>query len=397
MLRIIKRELKIVWSDWRLTVMIFAMPVLYTALLGNLYAERRVTRIPAYIVDQDNSLLSRSVANAVSRNETLRFAGYLPNLDEFRTKVIRREGHVCFVIPKNFERDVKDGRKAKLLSIIDGSNLLLSNSAYKAATTISQTFSVGVLTKKLTMKGTPGEYALPAAMPIESVARVWYIPSFEYFGFIMLGLVGTVVQQIALIGVALAYARERQHGLIPGIFKITSRPLEVLATKAILYTAINLSTAFAAYALTIYHYHVKIDGSMLMSAMLLGLFIFTIVALGVCVSTLCKDELFATEILMLMSLPSFLLSGFTWPVFAMTPVIKFFNWILPLSHFINPLRAIATQNGTFADIRGDVLWMWAVATISYVVAYLVVWSTMAAAKRRMDAGLPPDCGYHITE
>ncbi len=383
MLRLARRELEIVWSDWRLVVLVFVMPFAYTILLGSLYLPKRVTEIPTYVIDQDNSALSREIVHAVDRHEYFNVTGRAASETEFRRAVIDRKAYVCVIIPPHFQSDIKKGKHVKLLGLVDGSNLLISNSAYKGVATIAGTYSTGVEMKKLGMRGTPGEYLVTNAMPIDTSVRVWYNPAFTYTDFIMPGLIAAVVQQIALLGVALAFTKEMSHGLVPTIFKITSSPLEVLATKGILYTSINMFTAFGAYSLIFLLFGVPLTGSVFLLALLLFVFIIALVALGLCVSVLCKDETFATEVLMLLSLPSFLLSGYTWPTFSMIPAIKAISYVFPLTHFVMPIRSVVAQGAGFATIRGEVLWMWSLAAISYVIAYVVIARVMAAAKRNI--------------
>ncbi len=384
MLRLARRELKIVWSDWRLVVLVFVMPFAYTLLLGYLYLPKRVTEIPTYVIDQDGSALSREIVRAVDRHEYFEVTGLAASETEFRRAVVDRKAYVCVIIPPHFQSDIKKGKNVRLLGLIDGSNLLISNSAYRGVASIAGTYSAGVEMKKLGMRGTPGEHILTSAMPIEASVRVWYNPAFTYTDFIMPGLIAAVVQQIALLGVALAFAKERQHGLIPSILKITSSPLEVLATKGLLYTGINLLTAFGAYSLIFLVFKVPLNGSAFLMALLLFVFIVALVALGLCVSVLCGDETFATEVLMLLSLPSFLLSGFTWPTFSMIPAVKVISYIFPLTHFIMPIRSVVAQNAGFSVVRSEVFWMWSLAAVCYATAYVVIARLMSVARKSMS-------------
>jgi len=361
------------------------MPVIYTLLLGYLYLPMRVLKIPTYIIDKDKSSLSREISEAVKQSEYIKVVKNVTSVDEFRRANLAREAFIGIEIPAGFERDIKKGKKVKVLGLIDGSNLLISNTGYKVAATIAGTYSAGVEMKKLSMRGTPSEHVMTAAIPIDTGIRTWYNPAYTYMDFIMPGVIGAVIQQIVLLGVALAYAKERNHGLVKTVFKITSSPLEVLASKAILYTSINMVTSFAAYSLIFHLFGVRLFGSLFLMELIMFTFIVTICALGICVSVLCKDETFATEILMLLSLPSFLLSGYTWPQFSMIPIIKGISWCLPLTHFVLPIRTVVAQNGNFSMIRGDMYWMWTLATISYVVAYFVIRRVMAAAKKQMNA------------
>ena len=376
-LRLMGRELRIIWTDWRLCVLVFIMPVAYTLLLGYLYLPRRVSEIPTYIVDQDHSQLSRSIVTSVERNETFRVVGRVDSVDDFRSAVQRREAYAAVWIPPHFERDIKKGRPVKLMTLVDGSNMLIANTALKGAARIGGTYSAGVELKRLNMRGAPSRHTMGQAMPVEMVTRTWYNPTYNYNTFIMIGLMAAVVQQIALLGCALAFSHEREHGLVPGIFRITESPLEVLTAKGILYTAINMVTAFAAFGVGVARFGLVMHGSLWLMALLLFIFITAIVALGIAVSAVCGDSVFATEALMLVSLPSFLLCGFTWPTFSMIPAIKVISWVLPLTHFAMPLRSVFMQEAGFDVIRDEVLWLWTLAALSYIVAYVVIWRVMA--------------------
>jgi len=383
LLRLFQREIKIIWMDWRLVVIVFLMPFAYTALVGYLYLPMRVSEISTYIIDQDNSQLSRSIVTAIDVNDSMKVVGYLNNVEEFKEKIRHREGYACFWIPKYFERDVKKGRAVKLVSLIDGSNMIISNTILAGAAKVAGSFSAGIEIKKLNMKGTPKDYTLSNAMPLNSISRIAYNPSYNYTIFIMLGMIGTIVQQIVLVGCALAFAHEREHGLVGGIFKITQSPLEVLIAKSLFYTSINMITAFGAYIMGVHLFGLHLNGSLFLCMILLFTFIFTIVAFGIAVSAICADSVFATEVLMLVSLPSFLLSGFTWPRFAMIPVIKLMSWVLPLTHFIMPFRSVFMQEGDYSTIKPDMIWLWCLAMMSYAAAYFVIYRSMLKARKEL--------------
>jgi len=138
---------------------------------------------------------------------------------------------------------------------------------------------------------------------------------------------------------------------------------------------------------------VPVQGSIWAFGALLSMFIIAIVALGILASAALRDELFATEALMLVSLPSFLLSGFTWPQFAMVKGILILSQILPLTHFLMPLRSVLTQGAGLGAIRGELYWLWGLASGSYVLAYFVIrhymqraWRDVLTQRRQDDSG-----------
>ncbi|MDD3927862.1 MAG: ABC transporter permease, partial [bacterium] len=363
LLRLMRREWTVLISDPRLLAVILLVPIGYTLLLGSIYQPKRVSAIPAWVIDEDNSALSRSVRDGVAHGETFSLVHEGGTVQEFRQATLQGRAFACIIIPKHFEADVKKGRDARLLTLIDGSNMLIANSVLRGAASIGGTFSAGILVKRLSMRGTPGGSVLTAAVPVTSETRVWYNPAFDYLDFLLPGLLAAIIQQVTLLGVALAFTRERERNLTGGILRITDSPLEVLLSKGIFYTLINLITAAAAFAIAVTVFHMSLGGSTGLMASLLVVFIIALVGLGLVVSVVCRDSLFATQVLMLIAVPSFLFSGFTWPQMSMSGWVLGLSNALPLTHFVLPLRQITAQGADMEAVRSHLLWLWTLAGI----------------------------------
>ncbi len=389
-LKLLGREFRVIWSDWKLAGAVFIMPIAYFALFGLLYVPRRATNVPIYIIDQDKSSLSRSIITAARHNELLEVRKIVDSEEEFRDGVLRRDTYALIWIPQNFQHDIKKGRPAKLLTVLDGTNIMNANYLVKAISTISGTYSVGVELKKLNMKGTPREHTLAQAAPIDNVTKVLYNPELSYNIFILVGIVGTIIQSITMLGIAIAYSREHQMGLFHTYYLITDSALEVVIAKGIFYTLANLTTSSLAFLIGLKYFGMQLNGSPLLCYSLLATFIFAIVALGLCVSAACNNETFAVQILMMISLPSFLLSGFTWPHFAMITPIRLLSYVFPLTHFVMPMRTIFMQDGGFEYIKHDMLWLWTLATCSYIGMYIAVYISMTKAKKKTLEGTYSD-------
>lgn len=381
--RLAWREFKILALDKRLLFIVLFMPVLYSSIFGTLYLQKRVTRIPTHFIDNDHTKLSRSVREAVGTSETFKIVRDDGTIEDFKQETWRDQAFACIVVPQGFQDDVKHGRPARILTLVDGSNLLISNTIRGGIAEIGGTFSVGVQMKRLSMRGTPSQNALGSSVPIEAATRVLYNPTFSYSGFVLTGLIGAVIQQITLLGVALAFAREREKKLFGEVLKITSSPFEVILAKAILYSVFGMFSSYITFLVGFKYFGINLVGSMGLVMSVVCLFIVAIVALGICISVFCKDLVFATELLMLLSLPSFLLSGFTWPQFAMPKLTYIVSQFLPLTHLVMPLRAVLIEGAGIEAIRPHLTWMWGLMGLSYFLAYVVVWRLMRAEKKKL--------------
>jgi ABC-2 type transport system permease protein len=104
----------------------------------------------------------------------------------------------------------------------------------------------------------------------------------------------------------------------------------------------------------------------------LTLFVFALVGLGLFFSAILPDKLFATQVLMVIASPSFLISGYTWPQFSMVGWLRFLSDSQPVTHFALALRQVFIQGGSLESVRPHILWLWTMAFLCYGLAYLAI-------------------------
>jgi len=366
------REFRMFASSRVLMGVVLLMPLMYTVLFGFIYEASKVSQIPAWISDQDQSSLSRTLVEAYKRHELIKITDTRRTLDEFKRESKKGKVFAYIVIPKDFEKNLKKSKPERILTLVEGSNLLIINTFAKAAAEVAGTYSAGAEIKRLNMGGVPPKAAMTAANPISSSVRILNNPTIDYKNFLIPGLIGAVIQQVTLLGVALAFSKEREEKSFKDVFKISSSPLEVLLSKAFFYGAINFFMGGFALFVTFRVFPLKFTGAPWLLLLLLFVFIACLVALGVVVSVLCDTQLSATQALMVIAVPTFMISGYTWPQFSMNSFLQFLSNLMPLTHFVLPLRDIALMSAGYEAVRPHLIWMWSLLIICYAVAYPLV-------------------------
>lgn len=89
--------------------------------------------------------------------------------------------------------------------------------------------------------------------------------------------------------------------------------------------------------------------------LLVSLFTLACLCIGMLFSLAVPSQRKATELLMVLATPSFLLSGYTWPIEAMPRLIQQFSNLLPLTHFLQAFWRIAIYRGTVNDIHPQLM------------------------------------------
>jgi ABC-2 type transport system permease protein len=119
------------------------------------------------------------------------------------------------------------------------------------------------------------------------------------------------------------------------------KPIELIVGKTIPYTIISLFATAAVLFLGYILFDVSIKGSILLLSLVTFLFFIGSLGMGLLISTLVETQQLAFMIATIVSmLPTFILSGFVFPIRNMPMIIQGITYVLPARYFLVALRAI---------------------------------------------------------
>jgi ABC-2 type transport system permease protein len=93
------------------------------------------------------------------------------------------------------------------------------------------------------------------------------------------------------------------------------------------------------------------------------------VTLGYGLSSLARDPVFATEICASLTMPNFLLSGFTWPIFAMPKIMWILAYGLPMYSVVFMTRKITLMGAGIVDCAAQLLGLVAWSAVALALAW----------------------------
>ena len=178
-------------------------------------------------------------------------------------------------------------------------------------------------------------------MPIDYEPRVWYNPELKSAKFLVPGLIAFILMVTAVISTALAIVRERELGTMEQLKVSPIKPIELILGKTIPYTIISSFATVAILILGYVLFDVSIKGSILLLALVSFIFLVGSLGMGILISTLVETQQLAFMIAVIISmLPTFILSGFVFPIRNMPLIIQGITYLLPARYFLVALRAI---------------------------------------------------------
>ncbi|HHW36495.1 MAG TPA: ABC transporter permease [Bacillales bacterium] len=367
---IINEEWRNIFSDKRLFAVLFLIPILYTAMFGYLYSDHRVAEMDTVIVDQDHSQLSQKIVQAFDETESFNVIQLLNSEAEIQPLLEAGKAKVAIVIPNNMFNKVLRGEEAPILTMIDGSNMLISNAATKAANEVIANFNFGTAAKKLAQNEFNSEQIQLTFQSIPFRTRVLYNGTFNYSTFLVYGLMGVALQQVLLLGLSLTVTRDKEKGNWNRFKEWRECPWRIAYAKSAPYFLIGIFNFITTFLVAIYGFGLPSNGSLFSAMGLAVSFTFALLGIGYLSSLFSANQVGATQITMLIAVPSFLLSGFTWPFEAMPKLISVIGHLLPLTYFVDGVRNIFIKGVGFELIWKDCLILLLMGLCTFFIAFI---------------------------
>ncbi len=371
---LIRKETTQVLRDRRTLLFIIALPLIELFLFA--YAvSLTVYHLPTAIVDQSHDSQSRAFIEALVNSQYFDSTLIVQSEAEVQKAIDEGQVKAGVVIPPDFSASIDRG-DANVLILLDGSDSFSVQSGYSAASTIAQSFSLGLTTEKIVRMGS----ALGAAAgtpPIITSTRVLYNPDLKDLWFILPAIVGMIIQTLAVAQAALIVVKDREIGTMEQIFVTPVRPIELILGKMIPLLVIILVITAVILGIGVFWFGVAFQGSLWLYFWLALVFIGSSLGLGLLVSTVAKTQRQAQQISMVVMLFSMLLSGIVYPRNAMPLVPQLIGDLLPLTYFIRLSRGIITKG-----VGMSFLWQDGLVLVGYCVVVLLVASL--SFKKRLD-------------
>jgi ABC-2 type transport system permease protein len=332
---IIKKEIRQILGDERSLILLLFIPAFLLTMYG--YALNfDVKHIPLAVYDEDRSPMSRDFLGNFYRTEYFDLKYNLRTAAEVDRIIDGGKARVGVIIPENFSRNVQANREASLQVIVDGTNASSANVALGYIQAIIQSYSAKVLVNLLKPLGSSG-----VAIPVEPQPRIWYNPELRSAKFLVPGLIGFILMVTLVVSTAFSVVKEKERGTMEQIILSPIRPVELIIGKTIPYVFISLFSAHVVLLLGYLLFGVVVKGNYLWLLLAMFLFLTGGLGLGLLISTIAHTQQLAFMMAIVLTfLPTFILSGFVFPIRNMPVLIQAVTYTIPARYFLVTLRSI---------------------------------------------------------
>ena len=369
---LLNREFKMFWQNKVLRLLFIGAPLLYGILLGYVYGKGKVTDLPIIVVDEDRSEMSSKALQMFEDNEVLNIAALLYDQNNLSQIAIEKEASCVVIIPKGFEKMVLTKKYPEVVTIVNASNVLTANYASSALQLCLGTLKVGVQMETLRKQGTPENLIGSQYEPFKTTFIKKYNRSTNYMYFLWPGVLAAVLQQVLLLGLALSFASEFEHGTFKKLVQKCPSMFKLIWVKIIPYMIMSFGLWIIYWLFTLW-FRIPLYDNLFPLTIIAGIFVLVVSFMGILVSIMVPSQLKATEILMVVATPSFILSGFTWPLSQMPVWVQGVANVIPLTHFLKAFRILIIEEGAFSQTFGAISNLLIIGSICAVLSYIALY------------------------
>lgn len=352
---ILMKELAHIRRDRGTIVFAFLVPAIQLSIFG-FAIDVTIEHIPLVVFDLDGRQNSRRFVESLVNTGTFQVVERVQDSDSFRRAINSGRAKAGVLIPANYSNQLLRGEQAHVQVLIDGSDSQVATTAMNAVNLLATSLSIGrakIVAEQLQRTPARDSGGNPA-LPIEARTRLLYNPDLESSHFFVPGLVGIILQLVLLFLTSFSIVREREHGTLEQLFVTPVGSAGLLFGKLVPYACMAFGELCFVLMLMVVVFEVQITGSLLLLFALSGLFIVTVLGLGLLISTVATTQLGAMQMAFIIMLPSVLLSGFMFPRSEMPTIIYLATFALPATYYIEILRGIILRGADFADLLPSV-------------------------------------------
>jgi ABC-2 type transport system permease protein len=172
-------------------------------------------------------------------------------------------------------------------------------------------------------------------------AHTGFNESLESRNFIVPGVVAIVMAVIGTFLTSLTIAREWERGTMEQLISTPVHPLEMLAGKLAPYFVIGMVDVALCVGVAVWWFGVPFRGSPTALFAASVLFLAAVLLLGFVISARAGSQLAASQFAMILTfLPSFLLSGFAFPIEQMPAAVRAITVAIPARYDLVILKGV---------------------------------------------------------
>ena len=360
---ITKKEFFHIYRDWRSLALVLLMPALLMLLFG--YAVTLdVKKVPMAVLDYDKSQESLSFIHRFSASPYFNLHLFVKDEKEIKRLIDESEIKMGLVLPWNFSRRIKAGKKASVQVLLDGTDSNTANIVLSYVQAITRQYTQEKTFLLIERMGRERPI-----FPVDGQTRVWFNEELESKNYFIPGLIAVIMSIIGVLLTGQVIVREWEKGTMELLISTPVRKGELIIGKLFPYFFLGLLDLSLAFLMGKWVFQVPFRGSIALLFLLSSIYILVALSLGLTISTTARTQLLANQMGMVIGfLPTFLLSGFTFVIANMPMWLQIITYGVAPRYYVTILKEIFLKGAGFSILWAETLVLIGIALVGLWVA-----------------------------
>jgi len=324
------KEMRQIVRDRRTSLVLLFLPAFFLFLYG--YALNfDIRHVALAVEDRDQSAESRELVASFVRSTYFDEVARVRSDADINDLIDHGRVRAVLVIPEDFARRIRGRETATVQVILNGDD------ATTATTVLG--YADAVLLEAAAEFGAGGRIAILGVQP-----RVWYNPELRSTLFLVPGLIAYISMITAVVSTALSIVREKENGTMEQVrMAPISTPAFVIG-KTMPYLLLSQVSGTLVIIASMILFDLPVRGSWIDLSIVLAVFLVGALGTGILVSTAADTQQVALQAAMLIAfLPTFMLSGFIFPISSMPVFLQYITTVVPARYFLVALRGVVLK------------------------------------------------------
>lgn len=319
------------------------MPALLMLLFG--YAVTLdVKKVKMVVLNEDGGQESLSFIHRFIGSPYFELHGFVRGEEEVRRLIDEGTVKMALILPTDFSRTVKSGKKAPVQVILDGSDSNTANIILSYVQAIVRDYSQEKTFLKIERMGRKRPDP-----PLEGRTRIWFNEELESKNYFIPGLIAVIISIIGVLLTGQVVVREWEKGTMELLISTPVRKAELIIGKLFPYFFLGLIDLMLAILMGRLVFQVPLRGSIELLLFLSCIYMVVALAMGLTISTIAGTQLLANQMAMIIGfLPTFLLSGFTFVISNMPYWLQVITYGIAPRYYVTIVKEIFLKGSDFS-------------------------------------------------
>lgn len=355
----LKKDLLVLWRHKPRLISIFLFPILMIALFGYGMGGT-IENIPVVIVKQSSGPITDQTLSTIKGLDLYDVKDIITDPDEGREMVKNGEVKAAIILPSDYE-DINSSQSKAVTIYVDSSDQMATQTLVPTTEALFTQIStrLGLAKIQTTMAQTTSSSAL-SALDYNSITNtidfqiVKQYGDIKYIDFLVPAIIAMTVMMGAMMSMGESLAGERERGELARLFMTPTSVATVVGGKIMSRLVIQTATALVLIGAAIALFGITINGSMVLTILLLILTALCFVGFGIMVSARVSTQEDYVQMVMPFSMPQMFISGVFYPLETMPWIFQKLAYISPLTYANDALRGVMLKGLGVADIWVDI-------------------------------------------